>query len=116
MNDVGRHQLRINLKKLRYISEFFMDASDKKAVKAYIKQISLLQELLGAHNDLVCAEMTLRQIATSLSRQSQITVGKILGWYGHASLDKEFRLLRKWRKFSHSNAVLVYRRASDGSG
>ena len=102
MNDVGRHQLRINLKKLRYISEFFMDAFDKKAVKAYIKQISLLQELLGAHNDLVCAEMTLRQIATSLSRQSQITVGKILGWYGHASLDKEFRLLRKWRKFSHS--------------
>lgn len=100
LHDIGRHQLRIDLKRLRYLTDFFAPIYEKKAIKEYIKHISELQEYLGAHNDIVNGELLIQQISNNLSQSSQFTAGKIIGWHTHANLKTTKKLFKRWKKFS----------------
>jgi len=100
LHDIGRHQLRIDLKRLRYLTDFFAPIYEKKAIKEYIKHISELQEYLGAHNDIVNGELLLQHISNNLSQSSQFIAGKIIGWHSHANLKTTKRLFKRWKKFS----------------
>jgi inorganic triphosphatase YgiF len=100
LHDIGLHQLRIDLKKLRYLADFLSPIYEKKAVKEYIKHVSQLQEYLGEHNDIINAEKLLQQISKNLSESAQFSAGKIIGWYACADLRSTKKLNKKWKKFS----------------
>ena len=100
LHDIGRHHLRIDLKRLRYLTDFFAPIYEKKAIKEYIKHISELQEYLGAHNDIVNGELLLQQISNNLSQSSHFIAGKIIGWHTHANFNTTKKLFKRWKKCS----------------
>jgi CHAD domain-containing protein len=53
LSEDGRHQLRIALKKFRYIAEFLGSSFNAREVNALMKRLKPLQEKLGYFND-VC--------------------------------------------------------------
>ena len=53
------HLLRLDLKKLRYSVDFFMEIYPKKRISPYMKTLTRAQELLGQMNDLASAETLL---------------------------------------------------------
>jgi inorganic triphosphatase YgiF len=53
------HQLRLDLKKLRYSFDFFMELYPRKRISRYMKSLARAQELLGQMNDLATAETLL---------------------------------------------------------
>ena len=55
------HQLRLDLKKLRYSFDFFMEIYPRKRISRYMKSLARAQELLGKMNDLATAEILLGQ-------------------------------------------------------
>jgi len=57
-----RHQLRIELKRLRYTAEFFAPLFPAKAVTPFLERLSKLQDLFGALNDAATSEHILRRI------------------------------------------------------
>ncbi len=55
------HQLRLELKKLRYAFDFFTEFFPKGSTSKYLKSIAHAQELLGKMNDLATAEKLLSE-------------------------------------------------------
>ena len=53
------HELRLELKKLRYAMDFFNSFYPAKKVSAYLKPLTKIQELLGQMNDMVSAQALL---------------------------------------------------------
>lgn len=60
-----RHELRIELKKLRYATDFFAPLLPEKKLASYRKRIAALQDILGRLNDLTVA----RQLINSLKHR-----------------------------------------------
>jgi hypothetical protein len=102
LNDTERHQLRIDLKKLRYLIDFFSPIYEKRTIKQYINHVAELQEYLGAYNDIVNAEVLLQKISNKFSHSAQFTAGKVLGWHVHANLNSAKKLFKRWKKFDLS--------------
>lgn len=61
------HRLRISCKKLRYLLEFFASAFDEGDLKALVKGLKVLQDNLGALNDLEVQAGALRHMLRELS-------------------------------------------------
>ena len=82
LTDEERHELRIALKNLRYGVEFFGSLFDRRRiVRRYAGAVSLLQDLLGAHNDVA----TSRQFLDDLPEGMEHMSGFILGWYARGT-------------------------------
>lgn len=59
LNGEERHEVRIDLKKLRYTLDFFESLYPQKQLQPFLKGLAETQELLGHMNDLVTAEALL---------------------------------------------------------
>lgn len=95
-SDAERHELRIALKNLRYAAEFFGVLFDgRRAISHYVATASEIQDLLGAHNDVVSAKQFLDGLPAGLERTS----GFILGWYAGGTASADARLLAAWKQF-----------------
>lgn len=76
LDDAGRHDLRIDCKKLRYSTEFFSslynqnEAKEKtvQAFKLYLNHLVRLQECLGKLNDSITAQETLAEVKHRVSQ------------------------------------------------
>ncbi|MEO1089235.1 MAG: CYTH and CHAD domain-containing protein [Pseudomonadota bacterium] len=96
-----RHEVRKDLKKLRYAADFFRDLYDGERTKPYLKRLATLQDAFGHANDVAVAETLLHGLgATDDDHRLAEARGLVLGWYGHASTDTERELLKGWRAFS----------------
>jgi CHAD domain-containing protein len=107
----GRHQLRIDGKKLRYALEFFQGLPKGKAGRrhqAMLKGLKPLQEVLGDLNDIV----TGTELAAGLARDGKdatpelgFAAGVVAGrrHEDEAALCK--RLEKTWAKFAKSRPV-----------
>jgi inorganic triphosphatase YgiF len=96
-----RHNLRKDLKKLRYLIELFsdmLDLNDKN--KSYIRVVSKLQDQLGIFNDLVVAEEMMAKLKNSDEKAAIRAAGIVLGWCGHGINADKTALHRAWKKFS----------------
>jgi len=94
----ARHTLRIRLKRLRYVCEFFTDCVKRKRVRRYLEHLEGLQDLLGELNDLATARRVIGDLdAAGAGVQSAF----IRGWISAredaliASLDEAWRALGK---------------------
>jgi triphosphatase len=83
-SDAVRHELRIELKKLRYASEFLQDLYRGRGSKRFVRRIARVQSALGHINDVATAE---RILATLLARlgsertsEHDRAAGFIEGW------------------------------------
>lgn len=95
-SDADRHDLRIALKNLRYAAEFFGVLFDgRRAISHYVAAVSELQDLLGAHNDVVSARRFLDGLPPGMERIS----GFVLGWYAGGTAIADARLLAAWKHF-----------------
>lgn len=94
-----RHELRIGLKKLRYVAELFGPLFDNPAqVKSYTKTTARLQDQLGTFNDMNVAIGMVNQVAGAHLRAA----GIILGWCGRGTGTDQDTLKENWRDFCKS--------------
>jgi len=76
-DDLARHHLRIEAKKLRYAAEGFVGLFGDKRVGRYLRHLRELQDSLGALNDLATAEPLVAGLA--LSPQAAFAAGELVG-------------------------------------
>ncbi len=96
LNAHDRHELRIDLKKLRYAADGFGALFDgAKQVRNYTKAAAALQDALGAFNDLVTANALVSELAAADTRAA----GIVIGWCGRAAVSDDALLLETWKRF-----------------
>ena len=101
--DGHRHELRISLKNLRYATEFFGGLFvEPQELRAYVRSVSRLQDLLGAHNDAVCARSFLDQINAAECADTALAAGVVLGWFAGGAAVADRDLLQTWKTFKGS--------------
>ena len=104
MPDEERHELRIALKNLRYAAEFFGGLfENEKSLRSFQRQISELQEDLGAHNDAVTAEAFIASLQLDPEPHAHFAAGYLLGFYRRATLEADTHLSRKWKNFRRAD-------------
>ena len=108
-----RHELRIELKKLRYSAEIFASLFDRKEVVSFLKQLSELQDIFGAMNDAEMAHEIVRRLAKAgdnNERDELRTAASLVSGFhmGRAGLTWK-KALKRWKKFS--KAQLFWREA-----
>jgi CHAD domain-containing protein len=93
------HRLRIAVKRLRYIAEFFLPMAPKRA-RNYIRALSELQDLLGSLNDNAVAWRLLDTLgAEAASPSYQQAVGYVRGWSAAESERCRNGLPEAWKQF-----------------
>lgn len=103
-SDEKRHELRIALKNLRYGAEFFGGLFGRRRIASYVRRISVLQDLLGAHNDGASAKHFLRKVPARLGGNAETASGFILGWYARGSSIADKELRKSWKKLKKTRA------------
>lgn len=100
-----RHDLRIDLKKLRYTIDFFTPLFDKKAQKPFHAHLKALQNDLGCLNDVTVAETLLEDLLARPGKQDlRGAAGLVSGWHAHSYAANEPRLLVDWKNFTRQPA------------
>jgi CHAD domain-containing protein len=99
---VERHELRKELKVLRYTTELFSPVYPPKIVRRFSMKLRRLQDRFGYLNDVTVAEklMSIRQDGVLGTSDLQRAVGYVIGWHA-AHADEAWRDIAKdWRKLS----------------
>lgn len=109
--DTDLHRLRIQGKKLRYLLEFFASLLDRDEVAALVAPLKVLQDNLGAYNDLSVQttrlEADLARLAAARGR-SQASAAEAAALGGLlTALDRERRRVRK--QFQRTFAAFAHR-------
>ncbi|OYO26381.1 CYTH and CHAD domain-containing protein [Janthinobacterium sp. PC23-8] len=96
-----RHAIRIAAKKARYAAEFFASLFSAGKVRAYVKPLLGLQDVLGGLNDLQVADGLLHKLAhgqPALQEPSSFVRG-YLAARAHERLGDAHGMQRAWRRF-----------------
>ncbi len=96
-----RHELRIALKKLRYVIEFLGPLFAAREVKAVLRRVKPLQEELGHSNDVCTAQALMKEIARPAGADGDEVgrdAGLVLGWHFRGLADEEPKLRRNVRR------------------
>jgi len=91
------HQIRIAVKKLRYLMEFALITTEKKRFRKMIERIRPLQDRLGRHHDAAVQGIWLRQIFLESSRLTRRSAAA-LGWLLHDLDRRQRRIAAKFCK------------------
>jgi len=85
-----KHQLRIDVKRLRYVVDFFSSLYDAKKVKGFIKHLQRLQDGLGYMNDVAVAQTLVGRLTETATPETAADIGRagalVLGWHAHAAV------------------------------
>jgi CHAD domain-containing protein len=94
------HRLRIQVKRLRYATEFFLPLAEVRKSGNQLQAETTLQSLLGRLNDDAMAWALLDRLARAdTSAHYQQAVGYLRGWCAHDALECRGRLEPAWKKF-----------------
>ncbi len=103
----AKHALRIQLKKLRYATEFFQDLYAHKQVRPYIRRLARLQDGLGHLNDVATAERLLDELLQRIGEETSAdhhrAAGFVAGWTARLADEANAHLLEQWRGFSRAH-------------
>ena len=107
LDEAGRHELRIALKKLRYTAEFFAPLYSEKAVRPFVKRLSRMQDVLGLLQDVAVARKTLvllvREPENSINgtrADLSFAAGMIYGWHLDRAHCAWRSAVRRWKRFA----------------
>lgn len=102
--EAEKHQLRIQVKKLRYASEFLAGAYESRRKEPYIRALSDLQDTLGHLNDVVVAERLLGSLLDRMGAEAtpahHRAAGFVGGWTAQQAEAKLACLARHWKTFA----------------
>lgn len=103
LSDEARHELRIALKNLRYGAEFYRGLFGRRRdAQTYLRTVSRLQDLLGAHNDAVTAKQFLSGLPTTHDADAERASGFILGWQARGISLADAELGTAWKTFKQA--------------
>lgn len=98
-----RHQMRIEVKKLRYAVDFFSSLYSHNAVRPFRERLASLQDGLGYLNDVAVAQKLVKGICRSCkgktAEQCHYAGGAVIGWHARALVAAEPGLSRKVTAF-----------------
>lgn len=94
-----RHELRKELKKLRYASHFFGSLFEADEVKPYLRNLSQMQDVFGGLNDVATAHVILDGLGKGELRAA---ANRVLAWH-ETRAEKEWKgAIRLWQRFRRS--------------
>lgn len=99
--NVQRHEVRIELKKLRYAAGYFRSLFPGPETQAYRAHMSALQDELGALNDADVASALVDRLAGH-SKPALIAGAAIKGWQGYRLAANEARMIASWEAFRNA--------------
>ena len=95
-----RHDVRIQIKKLRYATDFFSSLYRPKRRKVIVNRLRALQDDLGYLNEFVTlSEVLGRILERTDTPQSCIAAGCMIGWYEHEINCEDQHLFQGWAAF-----------------
>jgi triphosphatase len=99
--DIGaQHDLRIDLKKLRYAAEFFLPLYGTPApAKRYVRRLTRLQASLGRVRDIASTRMMLEAIRQDDQPALDLAIGAVAGWQARDQMAVAKTLRKRWRRF-----------------
>ena len=99
-----RHELRKELKTLRYAIEFLVPIYGSRRTAAFIRQLKRLQEILGYLNDVAVAETLTLVIANGDAGNADVecSIGFVIGWHTARAEDAWLRASAAWKKLERS--------------
>jgi CHAD domain-containing protein len=101
----AQHDLRIDLKKLRYAAEFFLPLYASHApARRYMTRLARLQNSLGRARDITSTRTLLGSIGRDDQSALQLAIGAATGWQARDQVAVVKRLRRRWRRFKATPA------------
>ncbi|WP_298378908.1 CYTH and CHAD domain-containing protein [uncultured Bradyrhizobium sp.] len=101
----AQHNLRINLKKLRYAAEFFLPLYASHApAKRYVKRLAGLQTSLGRVCDIGSTRVLLHAIRQDDQPALHLGIGAMAGWLARDQIAVAKTLRKSWRRFKTTPA------------
>ena len=98
-----RHELRIDLKKIRYAAEFFGPLFGvANGRKRYTRAAGGVQDALGAFNDEAVAHGLLETLEADCGPAGARAAGIVLGWCGRGRVDADGVLQPAWDRFAET--------------
>lgn len=99
-----RHQLRIEIKKLRYATEFFASLFPRRRLNPFLVTLKTLQDRLGVENDAAVARRLLLRLAKERNGRERTRLayaaGLVVGWHAHTADSRQQHLDALWAKLS----------------
>jgi triphosphatase len=93
-----RHQIRIELKKLRYAADLFAGIFEPAELRDPIRITAKLQNQLGTFNDLIMAHDMIAKLDAA-KPSANFATGIITGWCGRSAQEDDEVLAAAWKKF-----------------
>lgn len=94
-----RHELRKDLKKLRYAVDFFSGLFEtRKPLVSYARNLAKLQDRLGVFNDLAVARELALWLAAADEGAACRAVGIVMGWCARGAVEDDTQLSKLWKK------------------
>ncbi len=100
LNVDAQHDLRIDLKKLRYAAEFFLPLYATQArARRYARRLARLQTSLGRVRDIASTRVLLDTIRQEDQPALHLAIGAVAGWQAHDQIAAARTLRKRWRRF-----------------
>jgi inorganic triphosphatase YgiF len=111
VSDDARHAVRIELKKLRYASEFFRDLYPRRGAKRFVRRLGRVQAALGHMNDVAMAERILAELLARLgperTREHDRAAGFVEGWASRVAADALRETEAAWERLERTRPFWV---------
>jgi CHAD domain-containing protein len=104
VNEREMHDLRISVKKLRYVAEFFRDLYPRKSTEKFINALISVQDCLGAVNDSVVGQRLADVLESRIAGSSDVHAdaashakGLVRGWHAACAAQAMEEFGPAWR-------------------
>jgi triphosphatase len=105
LNVDAQHDLRIDLKKLRYAAEFFLPLYAAHApAKRYVRRLAGLQNGLGRARDIASSRILLDALRQEGQPALHLAIGAVAGWQARDQIAVAKTLRKRWRRFKATPA------------
>jgi len=101
----AQHDLRIDLKKLRYAAEFFLSLYASHApAKRYVTRLARLQNSLGRARDITSTRTLLDAVRQDDQPALHLAIGAATGWQARDQIAVVKTVRKRWRRFKATPA------------
>ena len=116
----ARHQVRIQLKRLRYAVDFLDGAYAADEAKTFIRMLRQLQDEFGHINDVAQAvrltdELTHSEDKARAQEAVTFAAGQVRGWYARILQESDTRLIANWDAFAATRPFWEIKTPPSGS-
>ncbi|MEM1048194.1 MAG: CHAD domain-containing protein [Pseudomonadota bacterium] len=101
LQDAERHELRKDLKTLRYTVEFFSPLYPPKLRDRFLESLKVLQDSFGYLNDVVLSRTLPERLGEASEPDMHRVLGFVVGWHSALAEAEWADVTRRWRQLKH---------------